>query len=323
MVWSEQVYRIFGYEPGSVEVTAEVFFRHVHSADRRRLEEAIRTAIEKREPYGTEYRIKRADGVERVVHGNAVVEVDGAGRPRRIIGAMQDVTERKRAEESLRTSEEFNRRIVESSSDCIKILDLEGRLLYISPRGQVLLGIENPAAHINGSWIELWPGEGRLAALETLAQSRAGGVGSFQAFGPTPQGQPKWWDTVITPMTDARGQVVRLLAVSRDITESKQSEESLKTALAEVRQLKDRLQEENIYLQEEVQGANNFGEIIGRSEMLRRVLEPGRKSRTDRYYLPNPRRDRHWQGAVRARLHNLSRSAGALVKLNCAAVPPS
>ena len=133
-----------------------------------------------------------------------------------------------RREEALRESEEFNRRIVESSSDCIKILDLEGRLSYISPRGQELLGIEDPSPYLNGSWIALWPGEGRLAALAAIERAKAGGVGTFQGFGPTLQGQPKWWDTVITPMTDAQGQVVRLLAVSRDITESKRSEDALR-----------------------------------------------------------------------------------------------
>ena len=134
LVWSEQVYRIFGYEPGSVEVTGEMFFRHVHPADRRRLEDAVRTAVEKREPYGTEYRIKRADGVERVVHGNCVVEVDGAGRPRRIIGALQDVTERKAAEEALREREKHFRATFEQAAVGVAHVSLDGRLLLMNQK---------------------------------------------------------------------------------------------------------------------------------------------------------------------------------------------
>jgi PAS domain S-box-containing protein len=153
---------------------------------------------------------------------------DPRGQVVQLLAVSRDITEHKAAEEALGDSEEFNRRIVESSSDCIKILDLEGNLSYMSPRGQELLGINDLGSYINSSWIELWPSEGRWAALAAIEQARAGGVGTFQGPGPTPQGQPKWWDTVVTPITDARGRVTRLLAVSRDITESKRAEDALR-----------------------------------------------------------------------------------------------
>src|SRR4030095_4119657 len=101
----------------------------------------------------------------------------------------------------------FNRRIVESSNDCIKILDLEGTLLYISERGRELLGIEDARPYVNSSWIELWPGEGRLSAQAAIEQTKASGFAVFQAYGPTPQGHAKWWEDVITPISDAQGRV--------------------------------------------------------------------------------------------------------------------
>src|SRR5262249_48267863 len=64
----------------------------------------------------------------------------------------------------------------------------------------------------------------------------------------------------------------KILAIVRDITARKNAEASLQNALAEVQRLKNQLHEENIYLQEEYRVASNFGEIIGRSEPLRRVL---------------------------------------------------
>src|SRR5204862_2957752 len=126
----------------------------------------------------------------------------------------------------------------------------------------------DPGPYVNGSWVELWPGEGRQSARAAIERATAEGVAGFQAFGPTPQGQAKWWDTVLTPMSDARGRVTRLLAISRDITESKQAEESLQSALEEVRLLKERLQEENGYLREEAKVERHFGEIVGRSNMV-------------------------------------------------------
>ncbi|HEY6188773.1 MAG TPA: PAS domain S-box protein [Pyrinomonadaceae bacterium] len=101
LIWSDQVYRIYGYEPGSVEVTSELFFRHAHPNDRQRIDAEIRAAVAERKPYELEHRIITADGDERVVQEHALIDVDEAGRPRRIIGAVQDITERTRVEQSL------------------------------------------------------------------------------------------------------------------------------------------------------------------------------------------------------------------------------
>ena len=73
----------------------------------------------------------------------------------------------------------------------------------------------------------------------------------------------------------ASGQPERMIGVNMDITERKLADEALKRALDEVRQLKDRLHEENIYLQEEIRVASDFGEIIGRSERAAESIASG------------------------------------------------
>ena len=75
----------------------------------------------------------------------------------------RDISERKRVEGVLRESEAFNRSIIESSPDCIKVLDLEGNLLSIQS-GQELLGIDDIRPFLNKSWIDFWEGEDRRAA---------------------------------------------------------------------------------------------------------------------------------------------------------------
>lgn len=128
------------------------------------------------------------------------------------------------AHEALRASEEFSRRILESSHDCIKVLDLEGRLLSMNPHGRRALGID--AEDIRGrSWLELWSSQQRLAAEQAVAVAAAGGLGQFIGHCPSAGGAIRWWDVAITPVFDAEGRPERLVATSRDITERKQRTE--------------------------------------------------------------------------------------------------
>ena len=132
-----------------------------------------------------------------------------------------------RREKALLRSEEFNRKIVESSNDSIKILDLEGTLLYMSRKGREALGIGELDSFLNSSWLDFWDGADRHAAQKAIEEAKAGGIGSMQGYCPTLHGEPKWWDIVISPMMDGNGTVERLLAISRDITDSKLAAEAL------------------------------------------------------------------------------------------------
>ena len=97
--WSEEVYRIFGYQPGEVTPSHELFLARVHPADRPQIVEAMQEALRARHPYQIEHRIVRPDGTERVVLELAHTTFDPEGRPRQMIGAVQDITERKRLEQ--------------------------------------------------------------------------------------------------------------------------------------------------------------------------------------------------------------------------------
>jgi PAS domain S-box-containing protein len=124
--------------------------------------------------------------------------------------------------------------ILDSSDDCIKVLDLEGRILFMSCGGQALLGIQDITPFLNTSWAEFWEGADQRAAIDAMARARAGEVCTFQGYRPTLSGKPKWWDSKVSPIRGADGQVERLLCISRDITgrrrienERQQAEERL------------------------------------------------------------------------------------------------
>ncbi len=100
--WSDEMYRILGYDPGGIIPTFQSFMHHVHPDDRELLETSINEAIHERVLYNVDHRILRRDGVERIVHEQGEVEYDDEGHPLRFVGTTHDVTELKQTEEKLR-----------------------------------------------------------------------------------------------------------------------------------------------------------------------------------------------------------------------------
>ncbi len=127
------------------------------------------------------------------------------------------------------SASDLHARVIESSLDCIKVLDLEGRLCSMNSGGMAMLEICDLAPLLGSSWVGFWTGEDREAAQRAIDAARAGGVGRFVGFFPTVQTQkPMWFDVVVSPILDAAGVPEQLLAVSRDVTAWKQSEELLR-----------------------------------------------------------------------------------------------
>ena len=139
----------------------------------------------------------------------------------------RDLRDQIQIKEELQRSEEFTRSIIDNSPDCIKVLDLEGRLQFMSSAGQRLMQITNLPEYINFPYVEFFQGQDLQAAREALDQARQGETSIFRGYCPTAEGIPKWWEVIVAPIFDNNGQVERLLSVSRDITVQKHVEEEL------------------------------------------------------------------------------------------------
>ena len=179
---------------------------------------------------------RRKDGTLLDISLTASPIVGAAGK---IVGASKiarDITASKRAAEALRASEARYRSIIDSSPDCIKILDLQGNLLALEA-GLELLGISDITPLLGKSWIDFWVrDDDRSAARAAVAAAAAGGNGHFVGFFRTLHGLDKWWDVAITPVCDGAGQPVRLIAVSRDVTERHEMEQMLAARASELLQ---------------------------------------------------------------------------------------
>ncbi|NEU80648.1 PAS domain-containing protein, partial [Nostoc sp. UIC 10630] len=140
------------------------------------------------------------------------------------VATWRDITTRQQTEEALRQSEEFKNRILDSSSDCIKVLSLDGRLLYMNTGGLCLMEINDLNSYLNNEWLCFWEGSYRQQAEEALAATKTGKVSIFSGYCPTVKGTPKWWEVVVSPILDASGQLERILLISRDISDRKKIE---------------------------------------------------------------------------------------------------
>ena len=136
---------------------------------------------------------------------------------------------------------DFYRRIVESSHDCVKVLDLEGRLVYLTPKAQELLGVCDLPNFLQQPWIELWEPPWKEMAAAAVHAASAGGRGAFQGFCATLDGRPKWWDVVVTPIVGSAGTVAALLAISRDVTTQKEATDALRDAQTRMTEIRSQL----------------------------------------------------------------------------------
>jgi two-component system, NarL family, sensor histidine kinase UhpB len=112
LTWSDRVYELHGVTPETFGGRLEDFMSLIHPADRARVSEAVRQALENRADYGIEFRVIRpGTGQTRWVWTNGRVLFGDDGAPRRMLGATLDSTERRQAEEALRGSHEQLRQL--------------------------------------------------------------------------------------------------------------------------------------------------------------------------------------------------------------------
>ncbi len=226
--WSDEVFRIFGYEPGQVQVSRSTFFRFVHPDDRERVRDIAAKALQGMRSYGVDYRILRPDGTERTIHGESdIIRDENTGKPLRVVGTVQDTTERKHTEERIRRLAQA----VEHSRELIAMGDREGRVTFANRAFLQTLGYSEE--EVIGKPFSLTvlsrknrPGleeEMRRAILENhewkgecLHRRKDGSY--FPVY------------LSLGPLTDSTGSVIGSMGIAQDITERKKLEEQFRQA---------------------------------------------------------------------------------------------
>jgi len=141
-----------------------------------------------------------------------------------VVVSHYNITARVKAEEAIKLSEEFNRTIIESSPDCFKVLDLEGRFISMNNQGMCLMEIDDFKPFVGKRWVENWEGRERRLAEEAFEKALKGESMNFEGFCKTAKGTEKWWEVAVAPVRGENGAVHRIISVSRDVTERKNNE---------------------------------------------------------------------------------------------------
>lgn len=221
-----------------------------------------------------------------------------------------------RREAALHASEERSRAILNAIPDLMFLQDLNGTYLDYHARNKKLL-YRLPSEFMGKNMAEVLPPDlydNFRRCFEQLKTSEEPVLHEYEMQ--TRDGLRTFESSMVKCDGD------KVLTIVRDITERKEVERSLQQALDEVHRLKDQLHYENIYLQEEIRVASDFGEIIGRSEPLKRALRDTEQvAPLDTSVLILGETGTGKELLAHA-IHSLSpRSQRSLVKVNCAALP--
>ncbi|HEY6363374.1 MAG TPA: PAS domain S-box protein [Candidatus Binatia bacterium] len=221
--------RLFGWAE-SEPVNLERFIRTLHPDDREPTRQAVLRSLQDGGDYVAEYRVVLSGGAIRWIVTRGRVEFNGKGHPVRMRGVSIDVTERKRAEETLEKQRAFLRQVIDIDPNFIFAKDREGRFTLVNQAVadaygatvDSLIGKTDADFNPNSDEVEFFH-RMDLEVMETLTER----------FIPEERltdthGKVRWLQTVKRPIVDSDGSATQILGASTDITQRKETESELR-----------------------------------------------------------------------------------------------
>lgn len=222
--WSDEIYRIFGLEQSQFSATYEAFLKFVHPGDREFVEHSVQQAFYNGKPYSLDHRIVLPGGEEKIVHETGELMLGADGKPVRMIGTVQDVTERKRAEFELKKLSA----VIEHSVNLVFITDRTGTIEYVNPTFEQVTGYAKEEA-LGQSPRILSSGEVTNSQYQEMWKTiLAGQTWRGTIKNRSKSGSYYWAASVITPIRNEQGEITHFLAVQEDVTGKMMSEERIK-----------------------------------------------------------------------------------------------
>ena len=311
MFWSEETFRIFGYDRGT-KPAVEAILKRVHPDDKAMVQRQIDSATSHGKDCNLEYRLLLPDDSVKHVHVVAHPAKDKAGNLE-FIGAVTDITERKAAEERIRRQEAEFRQILDLAPQQVRVYGPGGQRLYANRIALDYYGVsleewQQTTGLSFRSSLFVHPDDRERATRDFDANRSSGSAYESELRVRGADGNYRWFLARHNPLHEDKGQVKHWYVALTDIDERKRAEE--------------RLQQENVALREEIDKASMFEEIVGTSPALKSVLSRISKvAPSDSTVLITGETGTGKELVARAIHRRSDRPSRAFVSVNCAAIP--
>ena len=240
--WSDEVHRMFGTDRQSFGANYEAFLERVHPDDRKLVSDSIQGALDKHEEHSINHRLVMIDGTEKIVHEHAEVAFDADGRPIRMTGTVQDISEQKHIEGALADQRDRLRRLLESTHAVPWEAKMEsGSFSYVGPQAVELLGYPQEKWLGEDFWtVHMHPDDRDWVPGYCVDMAGKGHDFEFEYRMMAKDGRVVWLYEIVHVIREG-GQPMGLQGFLIDITERKRVEKALRESERRARRLQSDL----------------------------------------------------------------------------------
>ena len=281
-LWSDELWRIFGFDPADGHLDPETLTRVIHPDDQIRMRHGFTIALQSKAGLAEEFRVIRPDGRLSYLKVRAELKYDQAGRPVRLIGSTQDITEQKEAEQAVSAAEERWSFALEGADSGVWDWNVPAEDIYYSPKLITMLGYEPQefSRQLN-EWSSRIHPDDLPGVLVKLRQHLAGQRPHYLAECRMrcKDGSYKWiMDRGKVVARSAEGDALRMVGTHTDITERREVEAKLAQSRQMLQDIVDQLPQrvfwkdvESVYLGCNLAAARDAGfesteEIVGKTD---------------------------------------------------------
>jgi len=227
LFWSDELFRLLGLDPKRDQADFERFFGMVHPDDQPALKKAIDETVRFHKPFGIDYRFILTNGTIRILHAHAELIHRDTGTQMILSRTAQDVTERKRMEEALLSSEQNLQRIMDGSPAVIFVKDIYGKYLFINTLYEKLFHVTKNDI-VGKTDYDIFPPSAADAFHDADLKALEAGM-PIEAEEMVPQDDGlHHYISLKFPLFDSHKNPYAVCGIATDITERRQAEEKIR-----------------------------------------------------------------------------------------------